>query len=184
MQTQQEIISALRNSLEEAHTTLEESLSKLEREYGRIVGDGKKEADKLERQLVGSADLEVRNKQLMLVEESVKRVFDTAIEKIQNADRDDTYAKMVAKMLQEAIEILRTSQVTVFTNSNDHSIVSRALSSVPEAHLSPDPIKCMGGVLIKSQDGSMTFDNTIDAKLERIKPLIRKEIASKFGIGS
>ena len=184
MQTQQEIVSALRNSLEEAHTAMEESLSKLEREHARIVGDGRKEADKLEKQLVGSADLEVRNKQLMLVEESVRRVFDAATEKIRGADRDSAYAAMIAKMLQEAIEILRTPQVTVFTNSNDHDAVSQALSSVPEAQLSTEQIDCMGGVLIKSRDGSMTFDNTIDAKLERIKPLIRKEIASKFGIGS
>jgi len=30
----------------------------------------------------------------------------------------------------------------------------------------------------------MTFDNTIDARLERLKPLIRKEIATKFGLGN
>ena len=30
---------------------------------------------------------------------------------------------------------------------------------------------------------AMTFDNTIDARIERLKPLIRKEIASKFGVG-
>ena len=29
----------------------------------------------------------------------------------------------------------------------------------------------------------MTFDNTLDARIDRLKPLIRKEIASKFGVG-
>ena len=30
----------------------------------------------------------------------------------------------------------------------------------------------------------MTFDNTLDAKIERLKPLIRKEIAAKFGVNN
>ena len=29
----------------------------------------------------------------------------------------------------------------------------------------------------------MTFDNTLDARVERLKPLIRKDIAGKFGVG-
>ena len=40
----------------------------------------------------------------------------------------------------------------------------------------------IGGVKIESKVGSMKFDNTIDAKIDRLKPLIRKEIASKFGV--
>jgi len=31
---------------------------------------------------------------------------------------------------------------------------------------------------------AITFDNTLDARIERLKPLIRKEIASKFGVGN
>ena len=30
----------------------------------------------------------------------------------------------------------------------------------------------------------MTFDNTIDARFERMKPLIRKNIAAKFNLGN
>jgi V/A-type H+-transporting ATPase subunit E len=36
----------------------------------------------------------------------------------------------------------------------------------------------MGGFRIKSTDGTVTLDNTIDSRIERIKPLIRKNIAS------
>ena len=35
----------------------------------------------------------------------------------------------------------------------------------------------LGGFKIKSSDGTVTLDNTIDSRIERLKPLIRKNIA-------
>ena len=40
----------------------------------------------------------------------------------------------------------------------------------------------LDGIIAKSSDGTMTFDNTIDARFNRMKPFIRKYVASKFGL--
>jgi len=69
-------------------------------------------------------------------------------------------------------------------NSKDKVIVEPLLSKFSGSKLSSETIDCLGGVQVKSKDGSMTFNNTIDARLERMRPLIRKEIATKFGIGN
>ena len=87
-------------------------------------------------------------------------------------------------MLDEATKILKTSEVIVFTNTKDKDAVQSSLSQFSGAELSSDTIDCLGGVKVKSKDGAMTFDNTIDARIERLKPLIRKEIASTFGVGN
>ena len=58
------------------------------------------------------------------------------------------------------------------------------LSGFTGSELSSDTIECIGGVIIKSKDGAMTFDNTLDARIERLKPLIRKDIAAKFGVNN
>jgi V/A-type H+-transporting ATPase subunit E len=86
-------------------------------------------------------------------------------------------------MIEEATKILGTSEITVSTNAKDKDVVQSTLSQFSGAELSSDTIDCLGGVVVKSKDGAMTFDNTIDARIERLKPLIRKEIASKFGVG-
>ena len=52
-----EFSQSLKNSLEEAQKTLSDSLPMLEEEYEKIMSDGKKEADKIAKQIVGSADL-------------------------------------------------------------------------------------------------------------------------------
>jgi len=38
----------------------------------------------------------------------------------------------------------------------------------------------IGGVTISSADGFVTFDNTYEARLERVKPALRKQIAKLF----
>jgi V/A-type H+-transporting ATPase subunit E len=182
--TEKEILLDLKNSGSDSKQTLDNSLTKLEQEYDKIISDGKKEADKIEKQLVGSSDLEVRNKQLLLLEEGVDKAFSKALDQIANTDRSGDYSNLIKTLLDESTKILGTTEVTVFTNTKDKDVVQSALSKFSGAKLSSDTIDCLGGIIIKSKDGTMTFDNTIDARIQRLKPLIRKEIASKFGVGN
>lgn len=182
--TENEILSDLENASSESKQTLDDSLPKLEQEYDKIISDGKKEADKIEKQIIGSSDIEARNKQLMLLEEAVDKVFSKALEQIANTDRSGDYANLIKSLIQESTQILGTNEITVFTNAKDKDVVKSALEQFSGAELSSDTIDCLGGVTVKSKDGTMTFENTIDARIERLKPLIRKEIASKFGVGN
>ena len=180
--TENDVLSSLKSALDDSQQSLDDSITKLESEYDKIVSDGKKEADKIEKQIVGGSDIEARNKQLLALESSVDRVFTTALEQISNSDRTGDYANLIKTLLDESTRVLGTSEVIVFTNSKDKDVVQSTLSSFPGSELSSETIECLGGVKIQSKDGSMKFDNTIDARIERLKPLIRKEIASKFGV--
>ena len=182
--TQKEILSDLKNSGSDSKQTLDNSLSILEQEYDQIISNGKKEADKIEKQITGSSDLEARNKQLTTVEESIDKVFTKALEEIANVDRSGDYSNLVKSLLEESTKILGTTEIIIFANSKDKDIVQSILSQYPGAELSSETIDCLGGVKIKSKDGTMTFDNTIDARIERLKPLIRKDIATQFGVGN
>jgi V/A-type H+-transporting ATPase subunit E len=183
-QTESNILSSLNEALTESQQKLENSTKTLEQEYDQIINDGKKEADKIEKQIMGSADLEARNKQLTTIEESIAKVFSKAIDEIANTDRSADYSNLIKSLLDESTKILGTTEIVVSTNTKDKEIVQSMLSQYPGSELSPEPIPCLGGVKVKSKDGSMTFDNTVDAKIERLKPLIRKDIATQFGVGN
>ena len=183
-QSEEEVSQSLKSTFEESVQTLTKSESKFEQEYDRIIDEAKKEAEKIEKQIVGSSDLESRNKQLKLVAESVQKVFDKAVEQIKSANRDASYSKLIETLLSEATETLGTKEVNISTNSKDKEVVNSLLSKFPGSQLSSNTVDCLGGVVVSSKDGSMSFNNTIDARLDRMKPLIRKEIATKFGIRS
>ncbi|NND86068.1 MAG: V-type ATP synthase subunit E [Nitrosopumilus sp.] len=182
--TEKDILSSVKSGLDDAQRHLDDSLPKLEAEYTKIISDGKKEADKIEKQIIGSADLEARNKQLMILEQAVDKVFSTALDKIANGDRSGDYSNLIKSLLDESTQILGTTEVIVFTNSKDKDLVQSTLSQFPGSELSSETIDCLGGIIVKSKDGSMKFDNTLNARIQRMKPLIRKEIATKFGVGN
>ncbi len=182
--TEKEILTNLGNSFSDAKQTLDDSIPKLEQEFDKIISDGKKEADKIEKQIIGSSDLEVRNKHLLTLEIAIDKVFTKALDQIANTSRSGDYSNLMNTLLDESTKILSTTKVIVSTNSKDKDLVQSLLSKYPGAELSSQTINCLGGVIVKSKDGAMTFDNTLDARIQRLKPLIRKEIATKFGVGN
>ena len=111
-------------------------------------------------------------------------MFKKAVEEIVNADRSGDYSNLIKSLLDELTKNLGTTEINVFTNSKDKEIVQSTLAQYPGAELSSETINCLGGVKVRSKDGTMTFDNTIDAKIERLKPLIRKNIANQFGVSN
>jgi len=182
--TEKDILTNIKSGLDESQQKLDDAIPRLEGEYDKIISDGKKEADKIEKQITGSSDIEARNKQLMALEEAVDRVFTSALEQIANADRSGDYSNLIKTLIEEATQILGTSEITIFTNAKDKDVVQSTISQFSGAELSSETIECLGGIRVKSKDGTMTFDNTIDARIERLKPLIRKDIAAKFGVGN
>lgn len=182
--TEKNILTNIKSGLSDSQQKLDDSLLVLEAEYDKIISDGKKEADKIEKQITGSSDIKTRNQQLVLLEQAVDDVFSKALENISNIDKSGDYESLVKALIKESTQVLGTSEIIVFTNNKDKAIVESALSEFPKATLSPDTIDCLGGIKVHSKDGAMTFDNTLDARIQRMKPLIRKDIAAKFGVGN
>ena len=178
--SEEELLESLKQSLDNSKKVLSDSLLPLEQEYDRIIAEGKKDADKLQSQIVGSSGLAERNKQILLVEESVEKVIDKAIEKLRESLQKD-YTNLMTQLIDEAITSLKTTDIVISTNARDSDLVKSILKKFKGATLSSDTIECIGGIFVKSKDGSMNFDNTIDARLERLKPVIRKDVATKFG---
>ncbi len=177
-----EILQNLKNSLTESQEKLSASLKDLEQEYDKIILEGQKEADKIEKQIVGSSDLEARNKALLLVEEFTSKVFEKTREQIKNSPKDSNFSTLITSLINEATEALGTSEIIIYTNSKDKEVVQSVVSNIADAELSSEQIDCIGGIKATSKDGSMAYDNTIDARFERLKPLIRKNIAAKFNL--
>lgn len=175
---EESLLGELAGSGRGCRESLDASAGRLEAEYDRIIADGKKEADKVSRKLVGEADLAARNRELVELEGAVDRVFEGALGRIRAGD----HGGLAKSMLKEATDALGTTEVRVSTSGGSRGAVESALAGFPGAQMSDD-VECLGGVVVRSKDGSVTFDNTIDARIERIKPLIRKEIAAKFGVG-
>ena len=180
-QKETDLIGQLDSAYQESISNLESSRTRLESEYARIVEGAKKQAENLRRQIIGSSRLTARNKQLILVETAVNDAFEKAKAKLASSNKEEIYKDLVTKMVEDSISVIGSDQVIVQCNSNDFDLVKKTISTVSTNNkvrvtLSDKPINVIGGIRVRSSDGSTTYDNTLDSRIERFKPLIRKNI--------
>ena len=89
----------------------------------------------------------------------------------------------MSSIIEESVSSVGSGEVEIECNKNDAELVRRILSDLQnknpnvQAKVSDHSIDVLGGIKVKSADGTMTFDNTLESRIERLKPLIRKNIA-------
>jgi V/A-type H+-transporting ATPase subunit E len=179
-QKQADLIRQLDFAYEESVANLESSKTNLEAEYTSIVVGAQKQAENLRRQIVGSSRLAARNKQLVLIETAVNDAFEKAKAKLASSNKQESYKVLIITMLENSISAIGSDEVIVECNKNDLDIVKNAITDLSKnkvrVKVSDKPINVIGGIRVRSADGSMTYDNTLDSRIERLKPLIRKNI--------
>ncbi|HEX9317482.1 MAG TPA: V-type ATP synthase subunit E [Nitrososphaeraceae archaeon] len=180
-QTESELISQIDSGFQEALAKLDSSRTKLKSEYEAIIESAKKEAENLKRQIVGSSRLTARNKELVLIESAINEIFRKVKEKLQLKSNDKLYKDLLRKMIEESISRLDSPEIVIECNKNDLDVVKKIVQDLSadkkvKLALSKKPIDIVGGIRAVSADGTMTLDNSLDSKIERLKPLIRKDI--------
>ena len=181
-QKEADLITQIDSAYQEALTNIESSRTKLEAEYLRIVEGAKKQAENLKRQIVGSSRLAARNKQLLLIDTAVNNAFEKAKVDLASSNKEEKYRVLITRMLENSVSAIGSDEVIIECNKNDFDLVKKAITDLSKDNtkskikLSDQPINAIGGIRVRSADGSITYDNTLDSRIERFKPLIRKDI--------
>jgi V/A-type H+-transporting ATPase subunit E len=184
-QKEAELISQIDSAYQESVNNLESSRGKLEAERTRIVEAARKQAENLKRQIIGYARLAARNQELLTIENAVNKAFEEAKKSLQASSSKESYKELMKDIVEESIAAVGGSnEVIIECNKNDAELVRKIIMSSElqnkskmQARVSDQHIDVLGGIRIKSADGAMTYDNTLDSRIERLKPLIRKNIA-------
>ncbi len=182
-QKETELISQIDSAYQESLRNLEASRSKLDAEHAKIIESAKKQAENLKRQIVGSSRLSARNKELLMIETDVNEAFERAKSWLASSSKDESYRSLLARLIEEGIPSVGSEEVIVECNKNDAEQVKKIVADLSKKNpklkvkISDQPINAIGGIRVKSADETMSFDNTLDSRIERLKPLIRKNIA-------
>lgn len=178
-QKQEEFMTQIDSAYQEAASNLESSKSSLRSEYEKVILGSKKQAENLKRQILGSKRLESRNQELLLIEMAVNDYFEKAKERFRELPRDKEYKSMINEMIDDCISAIGTEEIIIESNEKDSKMFSEIISKKSKKlklSVSEKPINVIGGLRAMSADGSLTYDSTLELRMERLKPLIRKEI--------
>ena len=146
----------------------------------KVLETSSKQAESMKRQIIGAAELEARNAHLRSLERAVAEAFDSAVKELSGA-RGSAYEKSLARLVSEGAEVIGP-RAAVHCNSRDRKAVSAVVKKLSGGQtrltLAEKPIATIGGVVLTTSDGSVKFDNTFEARLERMRPELRREVAA------
>lgn len=145
----------------------------------KTIEEGERRADSQRRQITGSAEMEARNSQLKALEAAVSEVFETAQRTIAKAEPED-HEEALERLIKEGIEVIGQSAV-VSCNAREKKVVTSLARKLSKGgvklHVDEKNIQTIGGIVLSTPDGSVRFENTFEARLERMRPVLRKDIA-------
>ncbi len=178
-----EFSEEIRSELEDGRKQALEHLRRVQKEtedaHAKIRETSKRQADSLKRQIVGTAELESRNMQLRALEDSVNEVFAAAMAGLSEMSQS-AREKSLTTLIQGGVDAIG-GLAKVSCNEKDAEIVSEVIkkmnSGTTRLSVGDRRLATLGGVVLTSPDGTVKFDNTFEARLERLKPLLRKQVA-------
>ena len=174
-----EVLAGLESGRKETNAAIESVRKETEEAVAKILETSMKQAESVKRQIIGAAELEARNAQLKSLEKAVNASIELATRELAGLS-GARHDEAIRRLIGEGLDVIG-SKARVSCAPKDRRAVASAIKKLgPKAKvtLSDDAVETMGGVVLSSPDGSVRFDNTLEARLERMRPTLRKEIAS------
>ena len=154
-------------------------------EKTKILENGKKQSDMRYQQIISEAKMNARRAELGAKEEVIEAAFEKATAELKEkaASGDEEYDDALTKMIKEAADELGSKDLIIQLNEADTNKFKEQLSDVSTFQIEDisfeigEPIDTIGGAILKTSNGDIEVNNTIEARLDRFKSLLRSEVA-------
>ena len=155
-------------------------------EKTRILENGKKQSDMRYQQIISEAKMNARRAKLGAKEEVIEAAFSQAVGELKEkaSSRSADYEDSLIKMIKEAADEIGTDDLIIQLNEADTNQFKGEISSDNTFDVEGikfklgEPINAIGGAILKTSNGDIEVNNTIDARLERFKSILRSEVAN------
>jgi len=158
-----------------------------EAEKTKILENGKKQSDMRYQQIISEAKMNARRAELGAKEEVIEAAFNQAVGELKTkaSSGDEEYTDSLSKMIKEAADELGSNDLILQLNEADTKKIKDDLSSQGSDSFElsginftlGEPIDAIGGAVLKTANGDVEVNNTIEARLERFKSILRSEVA-------
>lgn len=164
-----------------------EKLALIEKE--KILEDGKKQSNMRYQQIISEAKMNSRRMELDAREEIIEESFKKAVENLKEiASSDSTeYKESLKEIIIEAATEIGGGDLIVSVKEEDVAKIKVSISSIEKEVTEKtgnetkleigDNINTIGGAVVKTKNGEIEVNNTIEARLLRFKKSLRSEVA-------
>ena len=155
-------------------------------EKAKILENGKKQSDMRYQQIISEAKMNARRAKLSAKEEIIEAAFEKAVSELEQkaSSQSADYEDSLIKMIKEAADEIGSDDLIIQLNEADTNQFKGEISSDNTFDVEGikfklgEPINAIGGAILKTSNGDIEVNNTIDARLERFKSILRSEVAN------
>ena len=190
--------------LADAHSKAERARERGEREAKGIVAKATKEAaeaaaktievaqeraDRMTAAILATVEAEAKLDLLAAREAELDKLFDDARQRLADK-RSYDHPAVLAALAAQAIEAMAADEVIIELCEQDRALatdawlddVRRRVGRPVTIDVSADHAPIAGGLIVHSADGRLLYDNSFRARLDRLKPELRRQLAARvFG---
>lgn len=181
--------SILEEAEKKSNSLLEEGEKIAIMEKEKILEDSKKQSTMRYQQIISEAKMNSRRMELDAREEVIEESFKKAEEKLEAIASSDSaeYKESLKEIIMEASLEIGGGELVLFLKQEDVTKINDSISSLEmdikektgnETKLEiGDNINTIGGAIIKTKNGDIEVNNTIEARMQRFKKSLRSEVA-------
>ncbi len=171
-QADKEIDEIINEAKEEAKKIINEARNKAKEEAKKIEANGQKQASIVKGKILAMARRKANKHIIEAKEMVIQECIDEAKKELKNL-KGKKYENFVEKSIKEAMNELKDCYI--LASRKDDEKIAKKIGIEARGK-----INAIGGVIIKSKDGSKEIDATFDFLLEKKKEEIRIKIAEKL----
>ena len=180
---QKEAEAIISSSQNQAKETLKVAKQQADEKYKTIINQATAKAEGEKRKIASVTEVEMRNQLLKSKEELVDIAFDKALARIKEFAATDEYNRYLLKLIKEVAKRIGQKKLAIQVNAKDKAWLTQdtlnrlSVKLNCELTLLDQTEDCIGGFKIQTVDGKITYDSTLDNRLEELRPLLRVEVA-------
>ena len=180
---QKEAEAIILNAKEEAKKSLQMAKEQADQNYQSLVSGAKVKSEAERKRIASLTEVEIRNRLLQTKEELVDATFEQALLQLKDFVDTERYQTYLIRLIKEAAKKIGSKNLVIQVNAKDKAWLTeenlKGLSKKLQLNLklSNQTQECIGGCRIQTEDGKVTYDSTIDNRLQELKPTLRTEVA-------
>lgn len=176
----------IREAEKEAKDTLLSAKEEANKQYATIMNDAKIKAEVERRKIESVTEVETRNRLLQRKEQLVNAAFDKALRQLTAFTKTEEYYSFLLDLIEETAAQLDSKKILLYLNATDKKrLTQKDLKNLSkklgiQLEISESTEDCIGGCKLQTPDEKILYDNTIENRLQQLKPSLRVEIAKEL----
>ncbi len=195
--TEQKISGVLSEARQKVEATLNDARTQADEQDRSIVARGDQEARRESQRILAEARIKARREKIKAQETVVQQSFErawellrTLAEKRRAAGLD--YRTVLERLIRESVTSAGVGTLEVLVNVRDKDLLSEnTLNKIAQETgtqlgipvrltFSAESLSCIGGIAVRSNDGTVRVDNTFESRSDRFREAVRTLVAKEL----